>query len=209
VHEEARDAALLLPGELFVARPVAAQPDLDVAPGIDASLFYEPAHYGPVGEIDAEDLGPGVGVRVEVHEADGTVHLGAGAHVRLGDRMVPAQDYRDGIGTEHLPDRLPDGAVGAHGIGGEDGRVAVVDHPQLGERVYFRLELWPGRAARCPDGARREARPGPVGDELVHRGSHDRHVRAFEAGRVLRVRRASVRQRSRVIWLLADPGPTL
>ena len=94
-----------------------------------------------MGELAAEDLGPGVGVRVEVHEAQGTVRLDAGAHVRLGDRMVAAQNYRDGAGTEHLPDRLPDGGVGADGIRGKYRRVAVVDYSQPGERVHLRLEL--------------------------------------------------------------------
>jgi hypothetical protein len=62
VHEEARDAALSLPGELFLPAPVAAKHDLDVALGIYASPFDEPAHYGPVGERSSEDLRAGVGV---------------------------------------------------------------------------------------------------------------------------------------------------
>ena len=71
-----------------------------------------------MGELGAEDLGAGVGVRVEVHEAHGTVRPDAGAHVRLGDRMVPTQDHRDGARGEHLPYRLLDGGVRADGIRG-------------------------------------------------------------------------------------------
>ena len=71
--------------------PVAAQPDLRVAPRVDVPVLDEAAHYGPVRELDAEDLGAGVGVGIEVHQAHGPVRGGAGAHVRLGDRVVPAE----------------------------------------------------------------------------------------------------------------------
>ena len=95
------------------------------------------------------------------------------------------------------------------GSAGSIGRVTEVDHPQLGERVHLRLQLRSWRAARRPDGARREARPRPVGDELVHRGAHDRHVRALEVGRILRVGRAAVGQRPGVIWFLAVSRPNV
>ena len=74
-------------------------------------FFHEPAHHRPVGALDAEDLGAGVGVRVEVHEAYGTVRGGAGARVRLGDRVVPTEDNRERACGEHLPHRLFNGGV--------------------------------------------------------------------------------------------------
>ena len=73
VHEEARDPVLGLPGELGLARPVAAQADLDVAARVDVALLDEPVHRRPVRDLDAEDLGAGVGVGVEVDEADRAV----------------------------------------------------------------------------------------------------------------------------------------
>ena len=47
--------ALALPVELALARPVAAQPDLHVAGGIDDALLDEPVHRRPVRALDAED----------------------------------------------------------------------------------------------------------------------------------------------------------
>ena len=44
VHEERRDAVVALPAELRLARPVAAQPDLHVARGIDEPVAHEPVH---------------------------------------------------------------------------------------------------------------------------------------------------------------------
>jgi hypothetical protein len=41
VHEERLDAALALPGELLLARPVAMQTDLDVALRRDEARFDE------------------------------------------------------------------------------------------------------------------------------------------------------------------------
>ena len=70
VHEEARDPVLGLPGELVLARPVAAQADLDVARAVDVPVAHEPVHRRPVRDLDAEDLLAGVRVRVEVDERD-------------------------------------------------------------------------------------------------------------------------------------------
>src|SRR5215210_2580363 len=55
--------------------------------------------------------------------------------------------------------------------------------------------------------ARREAGARPVGDKLINRGAQDHDVRAPEFGWVLRVRHAAVRKWTRVVGLLADPGP--
>ena len=85
MHEEAGDAALLLPREFLRARPVAAQADLDVSPWLDVPLFDEPVHRRPVRDLDAEDLRARVGVGVEVDEAEPAVPGGAGADIRLGD----------------------------------------------------------------------------------------------------------------------------
>ena len=70
VHEDRCDPLLGLPGELLLPGPVAAQPDLGVALRIDVALLDQPVHRRPVGDLDAEDLGAGVGVGVEVDQAD-------------------------------------------------------------------------------------------------------------------------------------------
>jgi hypothetical protein len=129
VHEEARDPALGLPGELGFPGPVAAQADLHVAARVDLPVADEAVHGGAVRELDREDLSARVGVRVEVDEADGAVDGRDRADVRLGDRVVAAEHDRKRAGFHHLSDRLLDRAVGAHRVRGQDRRVAVVHHP--------------------------------------------------------------------------------
>ena len=86
VHEEARYPALGLPAELGLARPVAAQPDLDVALGVDVPRLDEPVHRRPVRDLDAEDLGPGVGVSVEMDEAERAMRF---AQARMSGSAIP------------------------------------------------------------------------------------------------------------------------
>ena len=105
-------------------------------PGLD-----EPVHYRPVGELDAEDLGAGVGVRVEVHEANGSVRGGAGAHVRLCDGVVTADDHRDRARREHLCDGRLYRGVGVYGVRRQDWSVAEVNDAQLGDRVDCGLQF--------------------------------------------------------------------
>ena len=139
MHEEARDPALALPCELALARPVAAQPDLHIALGIDDAGLDEPVHRGAVRALDAEDLGAGVRVRVEMHEPDGTVRGRAGADVRLRDGVVRLQR-----------------------VGRDDRRVAEVHDLQHLRGVDAGLEVRPRRTARRPDRSRTEARARAV-----------------------------------------------
>ena len=60
-----------LPRELLLGRPVAAQPDLRVARGVDVAGFDEAEHRRAVGALDAEHLGARVRVRVEVEDQRG------------------------------------------------------------------------------------------------------------------------------------------
>ena len=160
-------------------------------------------------DLDAEDLGARVGVGVEVDEADRGAAGGAGADVRLRDRVVAAEHDRDRAGRDDLADRALDRLVRAGGIGRQDRRVAVVDHPQLGHRVDLRLEVRAGRAARRADRPRPEPRARPVGDEIVHRRADDRDVHAVELGRILRVRQRPVREQARVVGLVVEGSPAL
>ena len=57
-------------GELYLARPVATQPDLDVPITGDVPVAHEPVHRRPVGVLDAEDFRARVCVGVEVDEAE-------------------------------------------------------------------------------------------------------------------------------------------
>ena len=64
-----------------------------------------------------------------------------------------------------------------------------------------------GRGARRADRARGEARPGPVGDELVGGRADDRDVDADEVVGVLGVGLAGEAQQAREVGLLAVLGP--
>ena len=112
-------------------------------------------------------------------------------------------------GREHLADRRLDRGVRGHRVGRDHGRVAEVDDPQLGERVDPDLEVRAGRRARPADRARREARAGAVGDEVVHRRADDRDVEALELRGVLGVGRAGEREQAAVVGLLAVLRPAL
>ena len=206
VHEEARDSALGLPGELLLARPVAAKADLHVAAGIDMALLDQPVHDRPVRELDAEDLRARVGVRVEMDERHRAVCSGTGTYVRLGDRVVAAEHDRDGARGQHLGNRRFDRRMRASRIGRHHGCVAEVDDTQLRRPVDLRLEVRTGRAARGSDRTGAEPCAGPVGRQVVGRRADDGHVDVGELGLVVCVRHSAVRQEARVVRLVRQPG---
>ena len=189
VHEQRRDPLLALPGELLLARPVAAQADLDVAGGLERTLLDEPPHPRPVRALDAEYGLGGVGVGVEVHEPDGAVAGRDGADLGLGDRVVAAEHDRDRARVERPRRRPLDGRVRGGRIGGQHGSVAEVDDPQHLEGVDAGGEVASRRAAGGADRARSEAAARAVGDEVVGRGADDRDVDAGEVARILGVGR--------------------
>ena len=55
-------------------------------------------------DLDAEHLTARVGVRVEMHETEGTVTRRAGADVRLRDRVIASEDDRNQAGVENVAD---------------------------------------------------------------------------------------------------------
>ena len=155
------------------------------------TLLDESVHRRPVRALDREDLAAGVGVRVEVDEADAR---GDRAHVRLRDRVVAAEHDRHRAGVDDLADDILDRSMRPLGIGRQHRRVAEVDDPQLGEGVDARLQVRPGRAARRSDRARRKPGPRPVGDEIIRRRTHDCDVGAAQLDGVLGVRGAAERE---------------
>jgi hypothetical protein len=206
VCEDARDPAAPLPRELGLARPVAAQPDLDVPVSVDVAALDEPVHRRAVRALDAEDLRAGVGVRVEMGEPDRAVRRRDGAHVRLGDRVVAAEHDRhrarlDGVAHERLQ-----GVERGERIRRDDRRIAEVHDPERGERVDPGLEVRARRAAGGTDRPRPEPRSRPVRHEVVERGTDDRDVGAGELGGALRVRHAREREQPGVVRLVRQPA---
>jgi hypothetical protein len=55
--------------------------------------------------------------------------------------MIAAEHERQRAGVEDLADGVLDGSVGPDGVGGQDGGVAEVDHPQLRERIDAGLQV--------------------------------------------------------------------
>ncbi len=102
----------------------------------------------------------------------------------------PPSDHRQSTCVDDLADDSLDRGLRRARIGRYDRRVAVVDDAQRGERVDACFEVRAGRARGAPDRARREARAGPVGDEVVGRRADDRDVDARELLRLLRERQA-------------------
>ena len=135
--------------------------------------------------------------------------LGAGADVRLGDAVVAAEHDRDRTRLEHLGDGALDRGVAGGGVGGQDRRVAEVDHAERREAVDPGLEVGARRAAGGADRARPEAGAGTVGDEVVGGRADDRHVGAGELRRVLGVGHARERQQPGEVGLLAELAPAL
>ena len=154
VHEEARDATLALPGELALARPVASEPDLHVAPAVHVAVTDEAVHRRPVRDLDAEHLGSRVGVGVEVDEPERAVTRGDRPHVRLRDRVVSSEHHGKRAGVDHLA------------------------HERLDRRVRPRVRR-PGSRGRRRSRPRAAARPSRRGPRDAapagspRRGSHE------------------------------------
>src|SRR5438876_1133028 len=81
-----------------------------------------------------EVIPPGSGVPVP----------GAGADVRLGNRVVAAEHDGYGAGLDDLAHDALDAGMRPLGIGRDHGSVAVVDDAELRQRVHLRLEVRTG-----------------------------------------------------------------
>ena len=205
VHEEARDPVLRLPGELLLARPVAAQADLHVAgrrrrgrrarAGTSASRARPRRRRPP-------------------RPCPCACRNGRGRPGR-GPRPPPSRPARRSSGRRRgrSGSRLPrrpgrPSARSRHGC-----------RPDPTGRPARRRSRPPGASAiastlasRCGPGGQLAARiargpkraPGPVGGEVVHRRADDRDVDPLELGRVLRVRERRVRQQPCVVGLVGE-----
>ncbi len=92
--------------------------------------------------------------------------------------------------------------VRAGGVGGDHGRVAVVDDAQHLAPAHLRLEVRAGRAARRADRTRAEPGPGAVRDEIVRRSADDRRVDPGQVGRILGVGQRREGEQARVVRLV-------
>ena len=179
-HEVVAQALLLHPVERLDRRPVAAQSDLDEVLALDRARFDEPAHRRPVARQHAPVVRRGVGVGVEMDDADAARVRGPrrSPSPRPGDRVVAAEDDRDRPGLRDLAHLAVDHRVGALDPGRDDVRVTGVDDVEDLERLDVELERVDGarRVLRLADRPRSEPGARPVADRVVERRPDDRDV---------------------------------
>jgi hypothetical protein len=133
----------------------------------------------------------------------------ARSHVRLGDRVVAAEDHGKHARRRDIGDGLLDGLVGSDRVGRKHGRVAEIHDAQRFQRVDAGLEVRARREAGGANRARPVARTRPVGNEVVRRRPDDRDVEAGKLGRIHRVRLPAVGEEACEVGLLAVATPAL
>ena len=150
----------LLPGELLVAGPVAAQADLHVARRVDVAGLDEPVHRAAVRERRRRTSRAPVSVWVSKWTRPTGPWTSAQARMS-GSAIEWSPPRMIGIApaASTCADRVLDRDVRADRVGREDRRVAEVDDPQgAAQRVDAGLAGAARRAARRADRPRAEAR---------------------------------------------------
>ncbi len=189
-HEVVAKAVGLHPFERLDRRPVAAQTDLHEVAAVDGAGFDQPPHRRAVTGEDAPVVVRGIGVGVEMDDPDAARPANLGDRRRRGprDRVIATEDDRDRPGPGHLVDLVVDEGVGPLDPGGDDVRVAGIDHGQQLERLDAELERVDRarRVLRLADCAWPEPGTGPVAHGVVERRSDDGHVDGpgVELGRI-------------------------
>ena len=185
------EALLTRPLEVRGVRPIPPEPHLDDPAPLERALLDQEPQGRPVGERHPVQLRDVVRVRVEVDQperlARGLQMIRHGAHVRVRDRMVAAEDDRDDAGRADLAHRLADRRVAASLVGRNDLRVAVVhDREHLGgahTQVHAR-PVEAGADIGLPYRPRAVAGARPVRHGLVDRRADDRDVGTRQVRRV-------------------------
>ena len=176
VHQVPAHALRLHPLERVLRRPVPAQPDLDEVPPEHGTRFDQPAHRRAVaGEVAVDDVG-GVGVGVEVDDADvaPAAVIGDGRGRRPGDRVVAAEDHRDDAAARHLGDLRFDVGVADLGLAVRAVGVAVVDDLDPVEDLDAEIQVVRARFVGVrADGAGAEPRASAVRGVQVERRADD------------------------------------
>ena len=207
MHEDRRDSLFLLPGELLLPGPVAAQTDLGVAPRIDVALLDQPVHRGPVRDLDAEDLR----YRCRCECRNGPGRPGRASSRRPERRARRCRGLRR---ARSAP--LRQTAPRPRSV--RSPRGCARDRPAAPGRLRSprpaaarRRPPWPPggavRGAGGADPARPEARARPVGDEVVGGSADDGGVHALQLDRVLGVGNAAEGEQPGVVGLLTVLAP--
>ena len=200
VHRVPTDALLAHPLELVGPRPRAAQADLHEVVTAHESLGHAAIERRAVRVRDAQHVGAGVGVGVEVDHrvAVGAVLVGERLHHGRRERVVAAKRDRDRAGGPDLVDRGAQARVRGRKVGRRGLDVAVVDHGELGERIDAELHVRTARGRADivgeADRARAEAGSGAIRRAVVERRADDRDIDADEPCGLEHEGNAAVRQ---------------
>ena len=209
VHEERGDPALALPGELRLARPVAAQADLHVAGGVDA----RPARRAGASACRASAAGRRPRWRCRYARRSGRARRRRGGPRRRGCRARRSSDRRRARSGSRRrrctsPTSRSIAACEAAGVGGDHRRHRRSRSTRSARTASMPAARWtPGRAAGGADRPRGEAGAGPVGDEIVGRRADDRDVGADEVRRILGVGLPGEAEQAGEVGLLAVARP--
>src|SRR5215204_3204187 len=176
-----------LPGIVPVSGVVqrASHPDLDGALRQEEPLLDGASEGRPVGVLLAEVGVPGVGVAVELHESQRSVHGGCGPQLRQGDRVVAAEHYRDDACAVYGLESFRYPPVALLDVAGDDGDVAVVyDREEVEDRDILRRVVRPEQVRDAADALRPEARPDAEGRRRIKGNSDNRSVAIVEVSDV-------------------------
>src|SRR5215207_3891820 len=163
-------------------------PDLDGARGIEEVLFASPPERRAVRVLLTEVGVPGVGMGVELHEGERSVHSRSRPKFWQGDGMVAAQDYQGYSGLVHRCQALLYVPVALLYVAWDDGNVTVVYDREVVEDRHVQARVVAPQevgSAAYPFGT--ETGPGPEGGACIERRTYDGGVGVLQ---VLRVRQA-------------------
>src|SRR5919107_3539267 len=155
----------------------ATHPDLDRALGPQEPLLDGAPEGCPVRVLLAEVGVPGVGVTVELHEGQRSVHGGRGPQPRQGDRVVAAKHYRDDACAMNRLETFRYPPVALLDVAGNYGNVAVVyDREVIEDRDLLRRVVRPEQVRNAAAALRAEKRPDAEGRRCIKRSSDYRNV---------------------------------
>ena len=153
--------------------------------GLDQTLLDRAAAPGAVGVALAPVVVPGIGVGIEIDQADRPVALGDRPQLSQRDRMVSSDGERNDLGSEDRAEPFVDHFVRGLHVPGDHGEIARVDGGHVFEDLDVLLDVVrPQQSRRLADGRRRESTADPIGDRRIERDAEERRVHAIHVGDV-------------------------
>ena len=157
---------------------VGANADLNRAFGVDDPAFHRLVEHGAMVDSGKIIIGPGVGMGIEMQQAERAVFLGIGTQDRKADIVIAAQRQAGGPtgqnGADMAGQRI--GEIGDLGI--IERQIAIVGHGEFAQRVkppaIGRINRLQGRG--FADGTRAKAAAGSVRHRLIERDARHRHI---------------------------------